>query len=337
MPKKITIWDLQNQARALLPKARIRVCKRARQPGKEAAISAAKYINLMRCGNAWACPICGRIHGWCVAHNLGEAVKQWQDEGHACMVTYTTSHKLNDPLKDTLMRLKKAFRASKSGRRYQELKQAWGIAYSVVSWEVKYSDKNGFHPHIHELLFTTTPPGQGLFDDIEDDWLRRVPGLEKVAVNGTLADADIAEYIAKWGRPPKSKTVKPELPELAYEVALRHSKDLGGVTMEDMLARSITEPRFTRLWSEYAEATKGLSLIRASRGFEKQFGQLDAPPKLGGDLLAEYTFRPGTWQLVVGGGSDLRGDVIEAFKGGGGQAVDTLLLAKLAESQSKGA
>lgn len=105
------------------------------------------YNGLVTCGSFFACPVCQLR----IKTRRATELKALTSDFY-CMVTVTVPHKVDEPLKVVLKRLKARY---KSWRRLPESKilgKRW-----VRSLEITYGD-NGWHPHYHILFFMQDNP-----------------------------------------------------------------------------------------------------------------------------------------------------------------------------------
>ena len=110
----------------------------------------ASYSNLQLCGSHWICPICSETHANARKEELQRLlVLLAKHRIYAHMLTLTVPHRLGDSLEDTLSKLSKA----KSELFKKGLSEFENIGH-ITSVEVKYSAENGWHPHLHLIVFT---------------------------------------------------------------------------------------------------------------------------------------------------------------------------------------
>lgn len=114
------------------------------------AHKAASYSNVQLCGSHWICPVCSERH----ANEKKEELKQMlvllaKHKVYAHMLTLTVPHSANDQLEDTLKKLG----AAKSQLFKKGLAEFENVGH-ITSVEVKYSAENGWHPHLHLIIFT---------------------------------------------------------------------------------------------------------------------------------------------------------------------------------------
>ncbi len=297
-------YDLQSLAAELLPRERVSQCLRSIAPSADSVqvlhhhglSTHTRFRNLVVCGRVWTCPVCASRISEERRRELSLAAGM--NDLSPMMVTFTLRHKREDRLDRVLSALLEAVRAFKSGRYWQRIKKEYGVAGSVRSLEVTYSDENGWHPHCHMLLFVygvSLPrcsdeqldkvkvgerPPAGTADALEYDcrqvWLKNLQaqGFDATWENGltvTSQHDDIQSYIAKFGREPRDLGWTP-----THELTKGHlSKKgrLGGHTPFQLLeAYGQGNKRAGRLFVEYAQTFKGRNQLVWSRGLRGMLG-----------------------------------------------------------------
>lgn len=122
-------------------------------------ISKVQMSGLCSCDSNWICPVCQPKVSEYRAKELAYAVHQHQVNGGYCLfVTFTVPHSKNDSLKSIIEGLTKSLTRFKSGSPFKLFKKRHDYIGSVRSLEWTYTDKNGHHPHIHELWFLDSMP-----------------------------------------------------------------------------------------------------------------------------------------------------------------------------------
>lgn len=299
----------------------------------------AHYAGLTTCGSVWACPVCSakiRNHR---GDEIAEGAARWIDElgGSAYMVTFTVPHDLVDALKPLFDTVANGFRSVISGRAWQTEKERLGVAGTIRSMEVTHGE-NGWHPHLHVLVF---------FDDVltaEDfAWLRlrwyerwsrfitragyRAPSFEHgLDMRPVRTGEEAGRYIAKVqdGGHLGNELTRADLKEgrsgsrTPFEVLddFRWTGDL-----EDL-----------EVWQEYEKATKGRQCITWSQGLralllpddqgQDKTDEEIAAEEIGGETVAMLP--ADTWAGVrkVPG---LPAAVLDAAESGGYEAITSLL------------
>lgn len=278
-------------SRSLIPEERIRVCWRYPLPQRTAVQiiysderERARASGTMKCGSNWVCPACMNYIQEQRRLELQTAMDRSADEMITVMVTYTVQHDASSRLAPLIASMTEAYRKTRSGRYWQDIKQHYMIRGSIRSLEVTHG-ANGWHPHFHELLFIDKsilkPNLAGSLDELSASIKGDIGGqwYEKISDAGLYVNINDAfdvkagnkhtfEYIAKFGRLPRDGAIS--VP--AYEMTHRTTKvaNRGGFGVLDMLfAAGSGDDRYKSLFKEYAAATKGRSMIHWSRGLKK--------------------------------------------------------------------
>jgi hypothetical protein len=224
---QVNRYAKQNQAASLLPKEAVAGCMRRLQVFRGnseelrgavtvyhvPATESAHYGGLQTCGSVWHCPICAAKISEKRRQELHSAISQAKEKGlQVVMCTYTFRHDRADNLQDILDRFLKAFRASKAGRAAKSTRELYGVKGIIRALEVTYSDKNGWHPHIHELVFLDASSDvQAYGCEVRNIWenVAQRHGLDMNEHGFKLDNTDsrVAEYIAKFGKDPSDETV----------------------------------------------------------------------------------------------------------------------------------
>ena len=233
----------------------------------------ASFGNLQYCGSVWTCPDCSKKVSLAKKELVAQAVTSANAKGlHVAMLTLTIPHYLGDDLKELLAKMKKAKNYLFTNRNSREwFAEQFPIVGEITATEVKYSDRNGFHPHLHILLFLDREYQkediQRIEGEIYDFWAEKCVkrGLGKpnrkhgvdLKMEKT-GEQTFASYIAKWG--------------LASELTQSHMKigkrNMQSLTMWEVLELSqmeaSTSDKYSYIFRTYAKAFKGARQIRAS-------------------------------------------------------------------------
>lgn len=280
---------LQSIARKILPNHRIQVCWRYPLPERQSIDiiysenrRRARAVGTMKCGSAWVCPPCQLYISERRREELGHALKECRDRYTPFMVTYTTSHSKTMGLHTLLAQMQEAYRSTRSGRRWQEIKTEFSLAGSVRALEITYGD-NGWHPHYHELALVdnehivdyyegqTGEYAQGLEAVLSAVWigelkLKHLSGKEGIALRVSDTNSAAAEYILKYGKLPLDSDFKGKANEVSR--GMTKTARAGNVGPLEILFHADDNRRMRRLFVEYAAATKGKSQLQWSRGLK---------------------------------------------------------------------
>lgn len=302
------------------------------------ATGSAHYGGLMTCGSVWHCPVCAAKITERRRGELHQAVKTARERGlRVVMVTYTFRHSRADDVQIMLGRMLKAFKAYKSGRQAQELHRQFGAVGTVRALEVTYGQQNGWHPHIHELVFLPHEIDVQAFGEAaRAAWEHQAArqGLDMNEHGFQLDDCDtrVVDYIAKYGHEPQW--------DEAAEVSKWHMKRGRGdqldedehVTPFGLLRYSLAgDMRAGSLFVAYAQAFKGRRQLVWSPGLREL---LDLDQEQTDEEIAEEQREQGidlimldrqVWAIVVGNGA--RGDLLEVVRTGDVLQVEQFLQA----------
>lgn len=266
-------YILQSIAKEAIPKERVSICSRRRinkdvdiEVWKHLATQKAFYAGLMVCGSVWTCPVCAAKISERRRSELKQAIQiHRESKGRVAMLTLTFSHQRTDRLFDTLDRFLKALRRFRSGKAYTKVVEPLGLIGSIRSFEITYG-QNGFHPHVHILMFYNNPVIMPLIEmQLFRLWENACAafGLTTRDKYGlTIQDGGQADdYVTKWG--------------IDQEMTKSHVKKgrEDGLTPFDFLRKYMeTEEHFyLHLFAEYATALKGKSQLFWSRGLKDKF------------------------------------------------------------------
>lgn len=329
-------FALQSVVRELLPDSRTAKCLRWRQKDKAVQVwksnqyQRAHYKGLQTCSSVWACPVCAAKISERRRAELETLIASHQAAGGVVLlVTRTFPHQRTDVLADLLAQMANAEASYKAHRDYKAMSKAFGLIGAVRAVEVTHG-VNGWHPHVHELLFLSVPVA---IADLEEDLFRlwqssavraglpspsRAHGLQ--VQDGTHA----AKYASKWG--------------LEAELTQWHRKrgKVDSQTPFDFLRRVFDsqDKQAGALFREYAEAFHGRHQLQFSRGLKKRYAiaelsDEELTQRQDDDAILLGSVTPDQWRLVCRSGQ--RGALLEIAASAGWDAV-LLLLDGLARS-----
>lgn len=106
------------------------------------------------CASPRACPLCALKVGEERAQEIRTAVDAWMASGGLVLfVTPTFPHYAKDSLSDLLASFKSALSAFRGGKSAQKIRKELGYFGLIRALETTWGEKNGWHPHSHELWF----------------------------------------------------------------------------------------------------------------------------------------------------------------------------------------
>jgi hypothetical protein len=264
---------LQDQSCKLLPKERVCNCLKKRiDKTKNRSVKynesrkKAHYANVQRCGSVWSCPPCAAQITEKRRLELQAATERWTTvhSGSMLLLTLTNSHNASHSLQMLKKGQKKAMAYFFGDREGKRLLGLLGRKHHITNYEVTHGD-NGWHPHHHVLLFVDADLSSNdiykLRNQLAAHWINccRKAGLPLPTMQHGLDLRDgayAAQYVSKWG--------------IEHEMTKGHVKrgKQGGLTPFDLLRLSVDDPKYGKLFQEFALAFKGSRQLVWSRGLK---------------------------------------------------------------------
>jgi len=256
-------------------------------------------------------------------------------ELHPVLVTFTLSHTRQDKLKDVLGVLTDSYRKVRSGKGWELFERGFQIVGGVRALEVTHG-ANGWHPHLHVLLFCRVRPDA---DAIKQTlWARWHHALERNhstamfehGVDVQIAFGDVADYVSKFGHEPLKDSKRWGLEhELTKSPTKLARGDRGRTPLQLLADYAGGDKQAGAIWKEYAVTFKGQrQLVWSKRlramlklGQEKSDDEIAKETREDAVLLARLTL--GMWRVVLG--NDARGELLEiAHAGDAGKVFEFL-------------
>lgn len=301
-------FALQEVARELLPKERVRICYRyaTNIPGETPRVDVllnlengkAHYHGLMTCGSIWTCPVCAPKITQRRLEELKAAVARWP--GSVFLSTFTLQHGLEDSLEAVAGDIKKAFRRIKSGRRWKAFAAKYMLEGSIAGFEMTVSRLNGWHPHLHVLFFSRMASSALIPELVEQELYEMFSAalaklgryassdhgvrVEKAIDAQSDGDQALKQYVSKWGI--EEELAKSPVKKARNENGVKHYSPFELLTVyaegkfveESGLSggewdRLTCEGRWAAAkFREYAKAMKGKKQLVWSKGFKAALG-----------------------------------------------------------------
>lgn len=278
----------------------------------------AHFSRVQLCGHIWTCPVCSPRIRQVRAGDVDQAAARWLDRygaGTVLLLTLTLPHDAGERLAAVLGAVRKAFSALVAGRAWQEDKRRYQLAHYIRAHDLTVGP-NGWHPHLHILLFATAPLDQVALAELRGRLFtrwgaavaeldRRAPSWEHgVTLEAARNRTDVTRYVCQVVTDADGQ----DGPDVAMEVArgdLKSSRHRGHRSpwqlLEDYAATRTARDR--NLWREYETATRGVKALRWSNGLRAavELGQelTDAQivmEEIGGQVV--YEFQPREWKHV---------------------------------------
>lgn len=267
--------------------------------------SGSSLTGLNRCGNIWTCPVCAAKVAESRRAELSSAlVSHLGNGGGAYLLTLTFPHEADHPIAELLEKFTNARQRLQNSRTWKNIMARAGRIGSVASLEVTVSQENGWHPHVHMLVFAKP---QGLSEgepinekgDLDSPLIRELKtawvnillkcGLgsnEKItAMMGGTEDNPTgrafnvrggnqsAEYIAKYGRDERWGQSSEMTRHYAKQGGAGRRDGLDHFTPFQLLAWAGNGDEWSiRKFIEYAKAIEGKRAVTWSPGLKKALG-----------------------------------------------------------------
>jgi len=327
-------WSRQAAAKDIV-KGRLNLCCRTVLPEKKSVdIWKSKkhtfsYGGLIVCGSVWVCPVCATKITEKRRVELAQALTTTKDRGgSALLLTLTVPHYGHHRIENTLSGLLDAYRRFTNRKPFKRSAASLGVFGRVKTTEVTYGP-NGWHPHLHVLLFTSAPVTASALRYVKSDLLEQwqsacvSAGLPKPNKHGLSLDdgTRAAEYVSKWG-------MENEMTKGHLKTA-RTNDHLSPFGLLDLhVDRSSAASDFQReiaplagaLFYMYAQAFKGKQQLVWSKGLRSLLGlgqektdeELAASQDQDADLFAQIPLE--MWAVILQ--ANKRGHVLEVCRQG---------------------
>jgi len=322
---------LQSAARELIPQERIKACLRWHLPNEDKvkvhhhkSSKKAYFSGLMVCGSVWHCPVCAYRVSEERRKELHRSLMNWT--GGLVMITYTASHHIGTPAAEMIEAVTDGVRRFKSGRFFNDARKVYGWIGSAKALEITYGD-NGWHPHVHELVFMNSVLGDDALDKLE--MALRLHWVEILGSRGYLAsterglvlqtaDKDLADYVAKWGHEPSidNPNFKDRwtLDKEMTKSAVKKGKKRGRTPTQLLTDYVNGDFQSGELWREYALSMKGKRQLVWSRGMREllrlglEKSDEEIATEIPDDTTVYATLNIEQWRQILR--HDLRGEIL---------------------------
>lgn len=239
----------------------------------------AYFSGIEKCASIWSCPCCSAVIRRRRSKEIVAAVKAHSaNNGTLLFLTLTLRHHHFDSLRTMLRAAGTGWSNLISGTAWKRQAARFGVQGYIRATEVTLgvgSASNGWHPHLHVLLFMDAPVGdQDLHDFrqwLSTRWAKKVtelgartPSRDRGVVLQRVDDGEIlASYLSKV-----------QEKQLGAELARSDLKQGRGQSINpfDLLDRPLADYASRRLWVEYTEATYRQKAITWSRSLRSDLG-----------------------------------------------------------------
>lgn len=226
--------------------------------------SKAHYSGLSTCGSVWVCPICSVK----ISQRRREEIQSALSSADGSklipvLVTYTLQHSLSDKLATLVNDLKDAQRYMLNGRFRKEFYSRFDVAGYIRTVETRWSNRTGWHPHIHELLLLRSPQDTSEIKEFMMGRYGKRLGEKGYLVNDHTIDV-------RGGSLDPQEIVSDYLTKSSIELELTSGnwKDGASISPFQLLSayHETDDEKFAELFREYGDATRGRKWITWSRG-----------------------------------------------------------------------
>lgn len=272
-------WKYRYIAQSIAKNHRVNICSRFHY--KDTSIEVwqghnkkSYYKNLIACSSVWACPVCRYKILNKRKTEIIELCKRAQADGlKVGFLSLTQQHKFYrsvNQLSDQMRFVSESWRYLMSIPALKRMMNKARFEY-VRGLDTMYNKRNGFHPHLHLILFADSREDlQFISDTIIDYWIARSPESTKInQVYKPVYDnfeEQLTNYITKMN--------------LADEITnpYMNKKSNDSINPLDTL-RLIEEKDFTvysydecvKIYNDFIRVTKGMRSITYSAGFKKKY------------------------------------------------------------------
>lgn len=160
------------------------------------------YNGLMKCGSVWRCPVCGFKITKYRQNEIYYMSSEWMRRGFKIsFVTLTIRHKKMEELRKTLDKLLSEFRLFQCTKSFKKLEKQHEISGFVKTLEITYGFDNGWHPHLHLLVFHNSENTNEFHHEFLKLWCSRKK-IKALMTSQRAKDVydgqGVSEYITKW-------------------------------------------------------------------------------------------------------------------------------------------
>ncbi len=296
------------------------------------------FNGLMKCGSVWRCPVCGfKI----MKHRQNEIYfmsSEWlRNEGHQIsFITLTIRHRSTFKLTESLDILLGEFRKLQKTKAYKAIENEHNIMGFVKTLEITYGDSNGWHPHLHLLVFHKSENSDLLHKNFIQNWCKRkkVDALQrnqraKIVFN----NQGITEYVTKWDMTKEMTQSNLKNVDCERYTPFSMLRKLSHDDFEDNAQGGYLKGVLHFRYIEYCQATKGRHFITVSKKMKAFFKDVAGEDLktdeqiLQDEKIDEILFKIDVdlWDTLAKDRTILTGYILNAYENGGVPLVLTFL------------
>ena len=221
-------------------------------PDGEGTERKAYVANIQTCRSSWGCPVCAaKIRQKRALQIAKAAAKHLEQGGGLEFIMLTMPHDRGDELDALLDGLKAGWDGISKGYARRKDWENYGIEHYVRSLDLTWSERAGWHPHYHVLLFTEEPLSLQDRRDLEQRFYRRwaegvtsegwrKPRREGVRFRSIESESEATSvgYYTAEGVLEQHRAVEEEEDrmEMGWEMTRHDLKSASGMTPWDILS-----------------------------------------------------------------------------------------------------
>lgn len=242
---------------------RIKTCHRACLGGSvavelrsDAGKARAYFRGLTTCGSVWECPLCSMRIRTERALEIQRAVATW-GPARTLLLTLTIRHGMGEDLKHLRSNVAECWRRVRQHRGWRRMQDTLGYVGDVRTLELTHG-YNGWHPHLHLLLFVEHPERVvEVLEELSNVWastVERVLGVSNVPDSKrgvSIVPCRDGTYLTKMG--------------VGFELTAADSKiGAKGHRSPWQIASDVVElhrPKDIRLWTAYCDGIRGARML----------------------------------------------------------------------------
>lgn len=228
-------------------------------------IGAGWQRGLCTCKGVHCCPVCSAALRARRTLEIEQSIKWWSGQGGGVsMLTLTLRHSYGDDLERLRRGICQCFRELWTGREGRALRAQF--SHFVRAFDITWG-ANGWHPHLHALIYADEKPTEEWLDAVRARWcelvqrwigLSATPRRDEVGVSLTHKPSR-ATYLLKLGL---------ELTQITSKEAFGshlHPWQIAQLAVEEM-QQGIHDGKFRALWRSWCKKMKGARHLTWSRG-----------------------------------------------------------------------
>lgn len=230
----------------------------------------AGLAGLSTCGSVWLCPVCSSKVSAQRADEVTRVIEAGMKSGlKVYMATFTVRHDKWHSLEQIWNGIGKGWRAITSGRTGQSLKADYGLTGWLKSVEVTWSPQNGWHVHLHVLMFLR--PSESSLEVLKMTlWKAWKRGISKEGLNAQANNGGFDFTEAQGGVGALSHYLTKQARSMAQEAVLGSEKLAKGENLTPFqigaYAVETGDVEALEAWQEYARISRGKKQLTWSKG-----------------------------------------------------------------------